>query len=125
VNTGLGGSSYGGDISLYAALEHPGVFGHLLVESPPLWIGDRQLLKDAEKAKQLPAKMYLGIGTAETEDPQRNKDVVKDVQELETILRKKGMNASRLEVVVEEGGEHKEAAWSRRLPDAMLFLYGK
>src|ERR1017187_7356653 len=31
-NTGLGGSSYGGNISLYTVLEHPGVFGHVLIE---------------------------------------------------------------------------------------------
>ncbi len=119
-NTGLGGSSYGGDIALYTALEYPGTFGHLLVESPPLDIGDGQLLKDAAKAKQLPAKMYLGIGTAE--DP--TGDAVKQVQDLEAILRKKGMNDSHLKVVVEEGGEHNEGAWSRRLPDALEFLYG-
>lgn len=127
MNTGLGGSSYGADIALYTTLEHPGVFGHLLVESPPLWIGNDQLLKDAEKAKLLPAKMVIGIGTGEAPygDSQRSAQVVKDVQELETILRKKGMGPSRLKVVVEEGGKHEEAAWSRRLPDALLFLYGQ
>jgi predicted alpha/beta superfamily hydrolase len=119
-NTGLGGSSYGGDIALYTALEYPGTFGHLLVESPPLDIGDGQLLKDAAKAKLLPAKMYLAIGTGEDSSG----EAVKQVQELETILRKKGMNASRLKVLVEEGGEHNEGAWSRRLPDALVFLYG-
>src|SRR5690242_14205736 len=30
-NTGLGGSSYGADITLYAALKYPGTFGHVLV----------------------------------------------------------------------------------------------
>jgi len=27
--------------------------------------------------------------------------------------------------VVEEGAVHNEAAWTRRLPDALLFLYGR
>jgi predicted alpha/beta superfamily hydrolase len=126
-NTGLGGSSYGGDIALYTALEHPGIFGHVLVESPVLWIGDGQLLKDAEKAKLLPPKMYLAIGTEEKPygDSQRNAEVVKQVQELEAILRKKGMGPTRLKVVVEENAVHNEGAWSRRLPEALLFLYGK
>ncbi len=127
MNTGLGGSSYGGDIALYTVLEHPGLFGHLLVESPPLWIGDRQMLKDAEQAKLLPQKIYLGVGTNEApyDDPTRSAEAVKDVQQLESILRKKGIGPTRLKVVVEEGGQHNEAAWSRRLPDAMTFLYGK
>ncbi len=126
-NTGLGGSSYGADIALYTALEHPTVFGHVLVESPPLAIGNDRLLKDAQKAKVLPQKMYLGVGTNETpyNDPLQSPKAVQQVQELEKILRKKGMGASRLKVVVEEGGQHDQAAWSRRLPEAMLFLYGK
>ena len=124
-NTGLGGSSYGGDISLYTVLEHPSIFGHVLIESPVLWIGDDQLIKDCEKAKQLPPKMYLGIGTAETTDQQPSADIVKSVEELEKVLRKKGMGPSRLKVVVDEDAQHNEAAWSRRLPDALLFLYGK
>ena len=127
MNTGIGGSSYGADIALYTALEYPTTFGHVLVESPPLWIGNNQLLKDAEKAKQLPQKMYIGIGTDEKpyNDAQRSQQVVDQVKELESILVKRGMGPGRLRVNIEEGGEHNEAAWSRRLPDALLFLYGQ
>ena len=126
-NTGLGGSSYGADIALYAVLQHPGIFGHVLVESPPLWIGDDQLLKDAEHAKLLPQKMYLAIGTKEAPygDPQQSEPAMKQVKELESILRKKGMGPNRLKVVIEEGGEHNEGAWARRLPNSLQFLYGK
>ena len=126
LHTGLGGSSYGATAALYTALEHPGVFGYLLLEAPALWIGNYQLLKDAERAKLLPHKIYLGIGTNENPgDPEFNAQVVKDAEELEGILRKKGMNAAHLKLVVEKGGEHNEASWSRRLPDALLFLYGQ
>ncbi len=124
-NTGIGGSSYGGDISLYTVIEHPGIFGHVLIESPVLWIGNNQLIKDVEKAKQLPQKMYLGIGTSETTDQQPSAEIVQSVRELEKVLRTKGMGPSRLKVVVDEGAQHNEAAWSRRLPEALLFLYGK
>jgi predicted alpha/beta superfamily hydrolase len=125
MNTGVGGSSYGGDAALYTALKYPGVFGHVLVESAPLQIGNDQLLKDAEKAKELPRKIYVGFGTNEGSDPAHNPDQVEQVRELQKVLEKKGMGASRLKVVIEEGGQHNEAAWSRRLPDALLFLYGQ
>ncbi|MGA2903893.1 MAG: alpha/beta hydrolase-fold protein, partial [Candidatus Korobacteraceae bacterium] len=125
MNTGVGGSSYGGDIALYTALEYPGVFGHVLVESPELWIGKKQLLKDAENARQLPHKMYLGIGTAEASEPIRSAEIVNQVRELENTMLKKSMGAGRLRVMIEESGQHNEAAWSRRLPDALLFLYGQ
>ena len=124
-NTGLGGSSYGGDISLYTVLEHPGLFGHVLIESPVLSIGNDQLIKDAQKAKQLPQKMYVGIGTSETTDQQPSAEIVKSVEELEKVLRAKGLGPSRLKVVVEPNAVHHEEAWSRRLPEALLFLYGK
>ncbi len=124
-NSGIGGSSYGGVISLYIALQHPGIFGHLLVESPVLGVGDGQLLKDAQQARQLPRKMFLGMGTNETHDSEYNAQLVKRAEELEAILRKKGMGPDRLKVVVEEGATHNEGAWSRRLPEALLFLYGR
>jgi predicted alpha/beta superfamily hydrolase len=127
LNTGIGGSSYGADAALYIALQHPGTFGRVLVESPPLWIGNNQLLKDAQKAKVLPQKMYIGVGTSEAPygDTLQSPKVVEQVKDLEKILSKKGLGPTRLKVVVEEGAEHNPAAWSRRLPDAMLFLYGK
>src|SRR5271165_2585929 len=67
-NTGLGGSSYGGAVTLATVLTHPGVFGKALIESPSLLIGNGQLLKDAEKATQFPQRVFLAIGTAEEAD---------------------------------------------------------
>jgi predicted alpha/beta superfamily hydrolase len=121
--TGIGGSSYGAVVSLTTALNHPGVFGKLLLESPSLWVGDGKLLTEVEKTKLLPQKIYMGVGTRETDNPAVNAEVVKTVTDLEKILRSKGLGPSRLKVVVEEGGQHNEEAWARRFPDALLFLY--
>jgi len=123
-NTGLGGAMYGADAALYAALAHPGVFGKVLLESPVLSVGDSQLLKDAEKATQFPEKMYIAVGTAEEVDEKASAQNVKEVTELEKILRDKGLGPSRLQVVVQEGTKHDEIAWSKRLQNALLFLYG-
>jgi len=123
-NTGIGGSSYGGVVTLYAVLAHPGVFGKALIESPPLLIGNKELLKDAEKAPQFPEKMYVAIGTAEDSDEKASARDVEAVQELEKILRAKGLGSTKLKVVIEEGAQHNEIAWSKRLQRALLFLYG-
>lgn len=124
-NTAIGGSSYGAVISLFTALKYPGVFGKLLLESPSLWVGDGKLMTDVEKAQSLPQKVYIGVGTNETGTPDYDTQIVKTVTDLAAILRKKGMGPTRLKVVVEEGGQHNESAWAKRLPDALLFLYGR
>jgi predicted alpha/beta superfamily hydrolase len=123
-NTGLGGATYGADAAFYAVLAHPGVFGKVLLESPVLLAGNEQLLKDAEKASRFPEKMYIGIDTAEESDDKTSARDVEELTELEKILRGKGLGPTRLKVVVEEGAKHDELAWSKRLQNALLFLYG-
>src|SRR5271157_2872064 len=46
-NTGLGGSSLGALIALYAVRVRPSVFGRLLLESPSLWASNRQAIKES------------------------------------------------------------------------------
>src|SRR5664279_5245299 len=123
-NTGIGGSSYGGVVTLYTVLAHRGVFGKALIESPPLLIGNKELLKDAEKTTQFPERMYVAIGTAEDSDEKSSAKDVDAVQDLEKILRAKGLGPKKLKVVVEEGAKHNEIAWSKRLQRALVFLYG-
>lgn len=123
-NTGIGGSTYGGAVTLYTVLARPGVFGKVLIESPSLLIGNEQLLRDAEKATQFPEKMYMAIGTAEESEEKASAKDVEEVTELEKILRAKGLGPNRLKVVVEEGAKHDEIAWAKRLQTALLFLYG-
>ncbi len=123
--TGIGGSSYGAIVSLTTVLHHPGVFGKLLLESPSLWVGDGKLLTEVEKAKLLPQKIYMGIGTDEAGTPDSDGLILKYFTDMEQILKDKGLGSSRLKVVVEEGGQHNEVAWARRFPDALQFLYGR
>jgi predicted alpha/beta superfamily hydrolase len=111
--------------ALTTVLQHPGVFGKLLLESPPLWVGDGKVLTEVKKTKLLPQKIYMGIGTKEAGSPQSDALILKDFTELEQIFKDKGMGSSRLKVVVEGGAQHNESAWAQRFPDALLFLYGR
>jgi predicted alpha/beta superfamily hydrolase len=71
-NTGLGGSSLGGLISLFTVLDRPGIFGKLLLESPSLFVSNRRLLKYSRAFRQWPLKSYLAIGTCESENRRRS-----------------------------------------------------
>ena len=121
---GFGGSSYGAAAALLTVLERPGVFGRLLLESPSLYVGKRLLLRKARRAPRWPARVYLGVGTAETRRDEINRETVENVHALESILHDARLGPRRLKVVVEEGGTHSEEAWARRLPEALSFLFG-
>src|ERR1700685_4463339 len=67
-NTGLGGSSLGGVITLYTQLAAPGVFGRALIESPSLFVANRKILEQSRRFRDLQARTYLGMGTSEAGD---------------------------------------------------------
>ncbi len=104
-NTGLGGSSLGAVIAFYTVMDRPGIFGRLLVESPSLFISNRQLLK------------------RESGREDRDQEIVDDVRELEGIVRRAGLGEDRLAVKIDEGATHSEGDWARRFPEALKFLF--
>ncbi len=123
-STGFGGSSYGAVAALYTVLLEPGVFGRLLLESPSLYVGREYVIRRSRRATRWPARVYLGVGTAETSRADWNQETVANVRKLEAILRRAGLGARRLRVTVADGARHTEAAWAARLPEALSFLFG-
>lgn len=123
-NTGLGGSSLGALISLYTAIERPGIFGRLLLESPSLYISQRRILKQSRFFRQWPEKMFVAIGTREAGRSDKDQQVVEDVRELERRVRRAGLTDQRLRVRIDEGATHSETEWARRFPEALSFLFG-
>ena len=124
-NTGLGGSSLGALIALYAVAVRPGVIGRLLLESPSLWASNRQLIRQSRGVKRWPERIFLATGTAEAGRKDKDQSVVDDVRELAGIMRRAGLDDPRLKLVIEDGATHNEAAWARRFPEALTFLFGR
>lgn len=122
-NTGLGGSSLGAIISLYTAMDRPGIFGHLLLESPSLFASNRQLLKSSRAFRQWPDKIFMAIGTSEAGSEERDRQVVEDVRALERVLRRAGLRDDRLLVRIDQGATHLEREWAKRFPEALAFLF--
>jgi pullulanase len=115
-NRVLGGSSYGAGAALYALIERPDSFDGLLLESPSIYAGDYGLLKDAERVRAWPRRVYIGTGTV--------REPVGDVEKLRALFRKAGLKDDRLRVVTQPGADHSQSAWGLRLPAALLFLFG-
>jgi predicted alpha/beta superfamily hydrolase len=122
-NTGFGGSSLGGLITLYTQLAAPGVFGRLLIESPSLFVANRKILEECRRFLNWPSRVYLGIGTRELGNAEKDEKIVADVRKLEAILRDAGLDEQRLKVDIAEGATHSESAWAARFPEALEFLF--
>lgn len=122
-NTGLGGSSLGGLITLYTQLAAPRVFGRLLIESPSLFVANRRILAECRRFRAWPSRLYLGMGTREAGDPAKDEKVTNDARELEKILRQAQLGDHWLKVRIVQGASHTEAAWAARFPEALEFLY--
>jgi predicted alpha/beta superfamily hydrolase len=122
-NTGLGGSSMGAIISLYTAMDRPGIFGRLLLESPSLFVSNRQLLKSSRASRQWPDKIFMAIGTSEAGSEERDRQVVEDVRVLERVLRRAGLADDRLLVRIDQSATHNEREWAKRFPEALAFLF--
>jgi len=119
--TGLGGSSYGGLITFYTAMQTYHVFGRVLIESPALEVMDYEVLKRAAHHKDWPEKIYFGAGT--DEDPPGTAETLPgDIAKAVRVLEADGVSRDRILVNI-TSGHHDEEAWARRFPAALVFLF--
>jgi predicted alpha/beta superfamily hydrolase len=123
-NTGVGGSSLGAIASLFTVMARPGIFGRLLLESPSLYVSNRQFLSSSRAFRQWPARIFMAMGTKEAGHEERDREAVEDVRELERVLRRAGLREDRLLVRVDQDASHSEHEWARRFPEALAFLFG-
>jgi predicted alpha/beta superfamily hydrolase len=123
-NTGLGGSSYGGVATLYALLAKSHDFGLGLIESAPLGVGMGQLVRDTGSPAARPKRLFFGFGGKEADDPVANERLVAMIRQVQANFAAAGYDETRLRLVIDPEARHTEAAWAKRLPDALTFLYG-
>jgi predicted alpha/beta superfamily hydrolase len=123
-NTGIGGSSYGGVATLYALLAKPSIFGYGLIESPSLQVGMGQLVRDTSPLVALPVKVFMAFGGREADDPVISEKLIGLVRQVESNFHAAGYDESNFRVVIDPDAMHTEAAWEKRLPGALTFLFG-
>jgi predicted alpha/beta superfamily hydrolase len=122
--TGLGGSSLGGLVSLYLGLKYPQVFGKLAVVSPSVWWDNRIILRDVQALTKRPrTRIWLDIGTKEGRD---TAEATGGARALRDALVAKGWKEnSDLKYFEADGAEHNETAWAERAGPMLIFLFGK
>lgn len=118
--TFVAGSSMGGLASLYGACRHPEVFSRAACFSSAFWFAQRPLMDFLAEAR-LPDRVYLDVGTAEGSRQNNEEERLAYIHDTQTVhdLLASRMPAGAVKAVIDEGGLHNEAAWSRRLPAAL------
>lgn len=115
--TGIGGSSMGGLISMYAALKYPAVFGKALIFSPAFWFSDSlYAFASASTPNQ-------GLKLAFLCDDTESDEMVPDMLRMKNLLLNKGIDSTNCSYNIKTDGAHSEWFWKREFPAAFEFLF--
>lgn len=122
-NTGIGGSSYGGVATLYALMARPNTFGYGLIESPTMWIGMGQLVRDTNPLVALPRRVFIAFGGKENDSGEGTQKMIWLIRTVEQNFKAAGYDDSNFRFVLDPEAKHSEPDWAKRFPDAMKFLF--
>lgn len=120
-NTGIGGSSMGGLMSLYTVLKYNDMFSKAACLSPSAMICQKELKQEfGEKALEKDTKIYIDFGSEELGNRDFMVNAMDMVFRLNYSFTQKGISCFPRLVV---GGNHNEASWRKSLPIFMPYLW--
>jgi predicted alpha/beta superfamily hydrolase len=116
--TGIGGSSMGALISMYATMQHPLVYSKLLIFSPSLWVIPELSREFIHDIPEYNGRIYLYGGSEE------GSNMVDHLQAFHDAVKENphGRNLP-VKMSVRQGGTHNEAAWGEEFPAAVQWLF--
>lgn len=116
-HTGIGGSSMGGLISIYAGILFPNTYSKFLIFSPSLWAAPGIYHEPLDFAARPDTRIYLFAGGKEGAGMVAN--AKRFTQTLKAICPRPDL--VRLEIDPE--GQHNEARWGQEFPKAVEWLH--
>ena len=117
-NTAIWGSSLGGLISLYAAIEYDSIFGIAGVFSPSLWFSDSIYTIAAQQNKKYSSKIFFLAGGNEGSGT-----LPQECQNMINTLKANAYEDTELILKTVASGEHNEAFWREEFSEAYLWLF--
>jgi predicted alpha/beta superfamily hydrolase len=117
LNTAIGGSSMGGLISLYTAMEYQDVFSKAAIFSPSLFFHDSVFIHPQVRGRQQPMRFYFLAGQNESAT------MVSDMNRMTTLLRNAGFTTEEVKSVVKSDGAHAEWFWAREFSAGYQWLF--
>ena|SRR5579859_1593248 len=119
--TGLGGSSLGGLVSLYLGLRYPEKFGRLAVLSPSVWWNHKSILGVLNETAPFlhhKPRIWLDVGDHE------GRMTLRDTELLSKRLLANGWAEDEtLHYEKVRGGTHEESSWATRVGPLLRFLF--
>lgn len=118
LHTGIGGSSMGGLISLYAGLLFPHIYSKFLIFSPSLWAAPSIYTESLHFITQPNTRLYLFAGGKE------GAGMVANAKRLAHTLQANSPKPDNVRLEIDPHGQHNEARWGIEFPKAVEWLYG-
>jgi predicted alpha/beta superfamily hydrolase len=119
LHTGVGGSSMGGLVSIYAGLIHPEVFGRLMIFSPSLWAVQNAPFAAIRFFKPIATKIYAYAGGKE------GANVIPNVKNFQKVIQSQGFDNTKIgfKLALDPQGLHNERRWGEEFPKAVEWLF--
>lgn len=111
------GSSMGGLMSLYLAVEYSDVFGKIGIFSPSLWFSSESFKQIQKYKPKKIQKIYLTSGAKE------GVSVVQNTLKADSLFRSIGFDDNFYRCKISKKGQHNESSWSHEFEDAVRFLF--
>ncbi|BAO56190.1 alpha/beta hydrolase [Nonlabens marinus] len=118
-NTGIMGSSMGGLISFYAAIERQDIFSKAGVFSPSFWFSDRVYDHVRTTGKNNDMRIVLLGGAKE------GAGLVQNIDDMIKTLHKAGFGEPEIKRVILPDGAHSEWFWRREFPESYMWLFNE
>ena len=126
-NTGIGGSSMGGLMALYAGVCYNGYFSKAACVSSAIGFCIRPVLKDIRTGHIDPnSQFYLSWGTREAhgiKNPEKNDRSSRSYRWNKQVADTIALSGATAELYCQVGGAHCEADWEKQNPIFMDFLW--
>lgn len=117
-HTGIGGSSLGGLISIYAGMMYPEVYDKLMIFSPSLWVTPDIPFHLVELTNEFNGRIYLYGGAAESTT------MVPNLERFQQQLsEQQGASTVEFRLEIDPLGQHNEARWGQEFPKAIEWLF--
>jgi predicted alpha/beta superfamily hydrolase len=118
-HTGIGGSSMGGLISIYAGLMFPHIYSRFMIFSPSFWASP-ELFFEPMRFSQYPlTRIYLYGGEKEGSGMVTNMERFKETLDRQHIHP----DCVQVKMEVDPQGRHHEARWGKEFPKAAKWLF--